>query len=131
MEGATSSDVAAPRAAAECSFHGFTAALGAGDLDVATACFARDACLITPDATVVRGRDSIRPVLAQLILVRTEIAVQLYSVLVVAETALFRGHWTICSNGVGGARFEQAASPILVAHRIEAEWKLRIAAPWG
>ncbi len=131
MEGAISSDAVAPQAAVESCFRSFTVALGIGDLDGATACFARDACLITPDATAVRGRNSIRPVLAQLILVRTEIAVQVSSVLIASDSALFRGRWAISSNGVGGARFEQVTSPILVAHRIEAEWKLRIAAPWG
>lgn len=131
MEGAVSSDALAPRAAAEHCFRDFAVALGIGDLDAATACFARDACLITPDATAVRGRNSIRPVLAQLILVRTEIVHQVSSVLIAADTALFRGRWTIRSNGVGRARFEQVTTPILVAHRIEAEWKLQIVAPWG
>jgi hypothetical protein len=121
----------APRVAAEHCFRGFTVALGLGDLDAATACFARDACLVTPDATSVRGRNSIRPVLAQLILVRTEFVDQVSSVLMVDDAALFRGRWAIRSNGVGRARFEQVTNPILVAHRIEAEWKLRIAAPWG
>lgn len=118
-------------AAPEHIMRNFAAALGAGDLDGATACFARDACLVTPDSTTVRGRNSIRPVLAQLILIRTEISIQLSSALIVAEAALLRGHWTIRSNGVEGTRFERVTSPILVAHRIEAEWKLQIAAPWG
>ena len=121
----------ASRSAPERVLRSFAVALGAGDLDVATACFARDGCLITPDATTVRGRASIRPVLAQLILVRTEIAIQLSSVLVVAEAALLRGRLAIRSNGADGARFERITSPILVAHQIEAQWKLQIAAPWG
>jgi hypothetical protein len=37
--------------------------LSSGDLDAATSCFAKDACLLTPDATVVRGRREIRPIL--------------------------------------------------------------------
>jgi len=131
MEGAISSDAMAPRVAAEHCFRGFTLALGLGELDAATACFARDACLVTPDATAVRGRNSIRPVLAQLILVRTEFVDQVSSVLMVDDAALFRGRWAIRSNGVGRARFEQVTNPILVAQQIEAEWKLRIAAPWG
>jgi ketosteroid isomerase-like protein len=109
----------------------FAVALGAGDLDGATACFVRDACLITPDATTIRGRTSIRPVLAQLVLVRTEIAIQFSTALVVADAALLRGRWAIRSNGADGAHFEQITSPIVVAHRIEAQWKLQIVAPWG
>ncbi len=113
------------------AFRRFAAALGGGDLDAATGCFARDGCLITPDSTAVRGRSSIRPVLAQLILVRTEIAIELSSVLTVAEAALIRGRLTIRSDSGDGARFEWTTSPILVVNRIEGEWKLGIAAPWG
>jgi ketosteroid isomerase-like protein len=131
MEGAISSDAIAPRVAAEHCIRAFTGSLGVGDLDGATASFARDACLVTPDATSVRGRNSIRAVLAQLILVRTEFVDQVASLVMVDDAALFRGRWTIRSNGVGGARFEQVANPILVAQRIEAEWRLRIAALWG
>lgn len=109
----------------------FVTALGSGDLDGATACFARDACLITPDATTIRGRNSIRPVLAQLVLVRTEIAIQLSSALVAAEVALLRGRWTIRSNGADGVPFDWDTSPILVAQRVEAQWKIQVAAPWG
>lgn len=114
----------------ERALRGFAAAIGAGDLEAATSCFARDACLTTPDATTVRGRDSIRPVLAQLILIRTEIAVELCSVLIVAETALVRGSWRISSNAAEGARLEQTTTPVMVMHLIEGDWKLRIAAPW-
>jgi len=32
-------------------------------VDAAAHCFANDACLVTPDATAVRGRDEIRPIL--------------------------------------------------------------------
>jgi ketosteroid isomerase-like protein len=109
----------------------FATALGSGDLDGATACFARDACLVTPDSTAIRGRSSIRPVLAQLALVRTEIAIELSSALVVADVALLRGHCTIRSNGADGVPFDRATSPIVVAQWIEAQWKLQIAAFWG
>lgn len=109
----------------------FAAALGSGDLDGATACFARDACLTTPDATTIRGRGGIRRVLAQLALVRTEIAIQVASALVVEDMALMRGRWAIRSNGADGSRFEQATSPIVLARWIEGQWKLQIVLPWG
>jgi ketosteroid isomerase-like protein len=129
-EGTPSSAYSAVPVSPERVLRGFAAAIGAGDLEAATSCFARDACLTTPDATTVRGRDSIRPVLAQLILIRTEIAVELCSVLIVAETALVRGGWRISSNAAEGARLEQATAPVMVMHLIEGDWKLRIAAPW-
>jgi hypothetical protein len=116
MEGAIYSGPGTASAAPEHTLRRFTAALGMGDLETAISCFAREACLITPNATAIRGHESIRPVLAQLILVRTEIAIQLSSALIVAEAALLRGRWTIRRNGANGTRYEQVTSPILVEH---------------
>jgi ketosteroid isomerase-like protein len=109
----------------------FVHALNSGDLNRVTACFARDACLITPDATAVHGRDRIRPVLAQLIALRAEIRVESSNVIIAGDVAFACERWTIRSNGVEGAAFEQALSPILVLRHIEGRWKLAVAAPWG
>lgn len=106
-------------------------ALNARNLDAAAACFAKDACLLTPDSTAIRGRNRIRAVLVQLIARRTQIEVELSSVLGAADVALVRERWTIGSDGVEGARFEQICSATLVLRLIEGEWRLAIAAPWG
>jgi ketosteroid isomerase-like protein len=109
----------------------FAAALGAGDLGGATACFARDACLVTPDGTAIHGREHIRAVLAQLIALRAEVAVEFSSVLVGGDVALARERWTIRSRGAEATPFAQTLAPSLVLRRIEAEWKLAIASPWA
>lgn len=110
----------------------FVRALSLGDLDGATACFARDGCLITPDATAVHGRERIRPLLAQLVARRTEIKVEFSSVVGAGEVILANERWRVRSGGEGAAaRIEQTLTPTLVLRRIEAEWKLAIAAPWG
>jgi uncharacterized protein (TIGR02246 family) len=111
---------------------GFVRALSDGDLDAATACFARDACLITPDATAVHGRDRIRPLLAQLVARRTEIEVELSTVIGAGEVILASERWRVRSGAGGEApRIEQTLHPTLVLRRVEGEWKLAIAAPWG
>ncbi len=125
------STLAAPLATPRSACHAFAAALGAGDLDTATACFARDACLITPDATAIRGREAIRPLLAQLIARRTEIAVEASSLLPAGDIALANERWTIHSDGTEGDRFAQSSTSTLVLCRIDGIWKLSIAAPWG
>lgn len=109
----------------------FVHALNSGDLNRATACFARDACLITPDATAIYGRDRIRPVLTQLIARHTEITVESSTVLTAGEVALAHEHWAVRSNGVEGSRLEQVFSAMLTLRRIEERWKLAIVAPWG
>lgn len=110
----------------------FVQALSIGDLEGATACFARDACLITPDATAVHGRDRIRPLLAQLVARRTEIKVELSTVIGAGEVILASERWRIRSGPGGEAPgIEQVLDSTLVLRRIEGEWKLAIAAPWG
>ena len=106
-------------------------ALSLGDLGAATACFAKDACLLTPDATAIRGRDEIKPILAQLVARQTRVDVLLSSVLHAGELAICAEHWLIRSAGPGDVPFEQRSRPTLVLRRLDGEWKLAIAAPWG
>lgn len=105
--------------------------LSAGDLGGATTCFARDACLLTQDATAIHGRDRIRPVLAQMISRNVRIEAELGCVLPAGDIGLATEHWTIEIDGTEGSRFEQTCTPTLILHRIEERWKLGVVAPWG
>ncbi len=109
----------------------FVQSLSLGDLDSATACFARDGCLITPDATAVHGRDRIRPLLAQLIARRVEIKVELSNLVSTGDVVLAHERWRIRSGDGAAGRIEQVLDPTLVLRLIEGEWKLAIAAPWA
>ncbi|HEV7398844.1 MAG TPA: nuclear transport factor 2 family protein [Solirubrobacterales bacterium] len=105
--------------------------LSAGDLEGAATCFARDACLLTQDATAIHGRDRIRPVLAQLIARNIRIEVELRCVLPAGEIGLATEHWTIEIDGTEGSSFVQVCTPTLILQRIEERWKLGVVAPWG
>ena len=109
----------------------FAQALSTGDLDGAAACFARDGCLITPDATAIHGREEIRAVLAQMVCRGTEIEVELSSTIAAGEVILASQRWRIRSGMPGERQLEQRANAVLVLRRIEGEWKLAIVAPWG
>ncbi len=109
----------------------FARALNAGDLEGAASCFARDGCLITPDATAIHGREHIRGVLAQMVRRRTEIRVELSSSISAGEVLLIHQRWRIRTGEQPRHHFEQTADAVLVVRRIEGEWKLSIAAPWG
>jgi len=124
-------DVVAPPTDQVGTHRSFVRALSTGDLDAATACFARDGCLITPDATAVHGRERIRPLLAQLIAAHTEIRVDLSNVLTAAGVVLACERWTVRSEGADGDRVERTLEPTLVLREVEGEWKLAIVAPWG
>jgi ketosteroid isomerase-like protein len=122
-------DRAMPRLAVACP-HSLASSLSAGDLEQAAACFARDGCLITPDGTAIHGRDRIRPVLAQMVIRRTEVEVESSTSIPAGGVMLVRERWRVRS-GEGDARLEQALTPTLVLQRIEGSWKLAIASPWG
>lgn len=105
--------------------------MSAGDLDAAATCFARDGCLITPDATAIHGRESIRRVLAQMIVCRTEIEVELGTAVGAGEVVLAHQRWRIRSGERENQRVTQVAEATMILRRVEETWKLSIAAPWG
>jgi ketosteroid isomerase-like protein len=105
--------------------------LSAGDLDSVGACLTRDACLLTPDATAVHGREAVRRVLAQLIAADVRIEVECSRVLVAGDTALLRERWRVASNSVDGTRVTGLLSPALTLQRIEGAWKVAILVLWG
>lgn len=108
----------------------FAAALNAGRLEAATACFTRDACFVTPGATAVHGREEIRLLLAQMIARGMQIEIVSVADLQVGEVAVCRQRWTVRSRGADGDSCTQELDATLVLRRLESSWKLAIAAPW-
>jgi uncharacterized protein (TIGR02246 family) len=109
----------------------FAASISRGDLDAATSCFTKDACLLTPDATAVRGREEIRPILRQLIAAGSQIEVQESAIVLAGEVALGTERWVITSPGAESSRFVRALTPTMVLRQVEGVWKLAVAMPWG
>jgi ketosteroid isomerase-like protein len=109
----------------------FADSISRGDLEAATNCFAKDACLLTPDATTIRGREEIRPILHQLIASGARIEVQESSIVRAGEVALGTERWTFISAGTGGEPFTRTLHPTLVIRQLEGVWKLAVAMPWA
>ena len=108
----------------------FAAALNAGQLQLATSCFTRDACLIAPGATAIHGREEIRALLAQMIDRASRIDIEFSTTVRAGDVAYSHQRWTLSSAAAEGERYLQALGPNLVLRRLEAEWKLAIAIPW-
>jgi uncharacterized protein (TIGR02246 family) len=109
----------------------FAAALNAGDLELAAACFIREACLIAPGSTAVHGREAICGLLAQMIAAEARIEIDQSAVVRAGDVAHARQRWTLSSAATAGGRYNQTLSPTLVLRRLDAGWKLAIAMPWG
>ena len=110
----------------------FLAALRGGDARRAVSHLARDACFVTPDATVVRGRPDIAAILAQLTATGMELEAEpLVPALIAGDTALCPERWTVISAGEGNESLVRAFVSRSVMVRIEGDWKFLILAPWG
>lgn len=112
------------------STRALAASISRGDLDSAARCFAKDACLLTPDATAVRGREEIKPILHQLIVTGSQIEVQDSSIVLAGEVALGSERWIVTSAGSEGTPFTRTLTPTVVLREIEDVWKLAVAMPW-
>jgi ketosteroid isomerase-like protein len=108
----------------------FAGAIARKDVTAAAACVSRDACLVTPDATAVCGREAIRPILAQLVAMRLAVRAEMGQLLIAGDIALGRGRWRSRSAEPGHAPYEQDWRSTVVLKRVEREWKLHIAIPW-
>jgi len=113
------------------STRAFADSISRGDLDAAASCFAKDACLLTPDSTVIRGREEIRPILRQMIALVSRIEVQESSVVLAGEVALGTDRWVVTSSGSEGEPFSRTLTPTMVMRQVEDVWKLAVAMPWG
>ena len=118
-------------ARADNALYSLIAAVGAGDLAGAVACFTRQGCLVTPDGTAVHGRRDIGPIVRQMIASRTEIEVEQLAVRRADDVALATGRMTVRSDGPEGARVAQACEPHATLQRVEGQWKVAILAPWA
>jgi len=118
-------------APAEGALYSFVAALSAGELGGATACFTREGCLVTPDGTAVHGRADIATILAQLIARRTEIEIEQLAIHTAKDVALAGGRLAIRSQGPDGSVLVQPCSPTVALQRVEGIWKIAVLAPWA
>lgn len=106
-------------------------ALGAPRPQALAACLTRDACLVTPDSTTVRGRADVAAVLVQLPLGGTRVEADPPHVLAAGDAALVSGRWHFASPAPGNSEFRQSTEAVLALSRVEGGWKVSIAAPWG
>lgn len=109
--------------------HRFVDSINRGEVDAATACFSKDACLLTPDKTAVRGRMEIRPILRQLVAAESQIEVHQRSLLRGGHVALAFERWSITSSAA--TPFTRTLDPTLVMQQLEEVWKIAVAAPWA
>jgi ketosteroid isomerase-like protein len=125
--GPTDGPLATPRQSVEA----FAAALGHGDLETASNCLAHEPTLITPDATAVGGRGTVRGVLAQLIADDPMIDFEFVGAIEAGEVAFAQQRWRIRPRAIAAAPHVQILTANFVLHRVGTRWRLAILAPWG
>lgn len=109
----------------------FVADLNKGDLRNARAAFVREGCFVTPDATEIRGRESIGRTLAQLISVGVMVQLNVRRTLHLGGVALVSDHWTTVFRDGTGSELRQGARGTTILKFLEARWRVLLVAPWG
>jgi ketosteroid isomerase-like protein len=107
----------------------FGGALRAGDVERAVALFSREACFLTPDATVIHGRPRIRNFLHQLVDLAEELTIGQRTMLTAGDVALGKESWSMLL-GRGEAAVRRTSRSTIVLGRIEGIWKIAVVDPW-
>jgi len=108
----------------------FVRSLNEADLDTTTNLLAREACLVTPDATVIKGRSDVTLAFKQFVTIGFQARLDLRSVLEIADVALVVGRWTT-QVGAGGSASSTSTRGTVILRVLEGRWKILLAAPWG
>ena len=109
----------------------FSLAIAEGNARAAAGCFASEACLITPDATAIRGMEEIAAVLAQLTAGGTRIQIEITALQRAGKVACGQGHSRVVGRDARMEPFEQHFPASFVLVEGEGTWRIQILCPWG
>lgn len=108
----------------------FAEALSAAELDRATSLFADDGCFVTPDATTVQGRRSVRAILAQLTAGRVQLRVTPGNMQMAGDVALCTERWDFTHAGRDTSPYTRVSESTILLRRSDRGWQLSVVAPW-
>ncbi len=106
-------------------------AINAGDLDGALLLYRDDAVLLAPDGNCARGVSAIRELLAGLISMHVEMAMQVKTMIVTGDFAVASEDWTMRFARDPGDAGEQRGQSVVGFARGADGWRFVIDAPWG
>jgi uncharacterized protein (TIGR02246 family) len=109
----------------------FVTALNDGDLRSVRDAFARDGCFVTPDATVIHGREHVGAALAQFVSIGFRVQLQLRSAVAASDVALLSDRWTTALRAESHAELRQTCRASTLLRHLEGQWKILLLAPWG
>jgi uncharacterized protein (TIGR02246 family) len=116
------------REAPEEVIDGFGAALRAGDVGAAAALFSLEGCFVTPDSTVIHGREPIRGFLRQLVDLAADLTFEQRTVMRAGDIAVASESWSMrIGSGAGVVRATRAT---IVLGRVQGVWRIAVADPW-
>jgi uncharacterized protein (TIGR02246 family) len=108
------------------------AALNAGDLDCAVACYAPEAVFIPQPGAVVSGHAAIREALAQLVALKPALKSKAEIVFESAGIALYCADWKLEGSAPDGSRIEQSGkSSDVLRRQPDGTWLIAIDNPYG
>lgn len=110
----------------------FAESLSSGGLDGALAMYEDDACFMTADGTVARGREKIRIALADLLRLNPTLVCHEIDVVQHGDLAALRASWTFTGTNAEGKQFESYGRSIEILRRqSDGTWRFTIDLPSG
>jgi uncharacterized protein (TIGR02246 family) len=105
------------------------AALRRGDADAAAALFSRHGCFVSPDATVIQGRQGVRDFLRQIVDLASDLTIEQRTMLTAGDVAVGSESWTM-RVGAGPRALRRTSRSTIVLARVEGSWRIAVADPW-
>lgn len=105
------------------------AALRRGHADDAAALFSRHGCFVSPDSTVIQGREQVRDFLRQIVVLASDLTIDQRTMLTAGDIAVASESWSM-RLGRGEEAVSRTSRSTIVLGRIEGIWRIAIADPW-
>ena len=112
--------------------HQLIAAVNAGDVERAVACYELGAALVSERGTTVTGTNAIREVLSGFLAIKPKMTIEVPLVIESGDTALLHSKWTTVGTDADGNRVDFAGQATEVVRRqADGTWLFVIDNPYG
>ena len=102
------------------------------DVEAALALYAPDAVFVAEPGKPVRGKEAIRPVLANFIALSPTLRSEVDDTIEYGETALFYSKWVLHGTGPDGKPVQMnGVSSDILRRQADGKWLIAVDNPWG
>ena len=110
----------------------FMACINSGDLDGALKQYEEDAIFVAEGGTVLKGQESIRIALSELVNIKAKLEAMSHEVISNEDVALFIAKWKMSGVGPDGSSFcQEGISADVLRRQKDNRWLISVDNPYG